>query len=305
MMMDKIKSQPAVLKRFFSFILVILVAGSTLFYAGCSFYLNRKVKALTPAQKQVLVIGHGGLGFLSPLNPFNPYPANSMTSLRKALAAGVDGLEVDIHLSQDGIPILFHDPRLESITPARGLIEEKPAAGVIGLPYRGGFPYDLFQQEKVAAFEDLLRQFRTYRQKPYLHLDLRQEGRARPDYYARTLLALLDRYHYPAERLTLISPEVKLLQAFQRLEPRLTCLLDSQGDFEAVLAAVLKHRLPGLVVNAAHMDAHRMRRVRQHRLQIVLFGPKSPLSIYKALLLEPDALQVNNVGALVGMVRQK
>jgi hypothetical protein len=51
------------------------------------------------------------------------------------------------------------------------------------------------------------------------------------------------------------------------------------------------------------MDPERMRRVRQHRLQVVLFGPKSPLSIYKALLLAPDALEVNNVPAMVDMVK--
>lgn len=284
-------------------LLLILAAGGILFSGGCSYYLHHQVKALSPQQKKVLVIGHGGLGFLSPLRPFNPYPANSLTSLKKALAAGADGLEVDIHLSQDGVPILYHDPRLESMTPARGLIEELPAARVIGLPYQGGFPYDLFQQEKVIALGTLLDLLQAYPHKPSLHLDLRQEGTERPDFYARTLLALLRRYQYPAGKVTLISPQVSLLQAFRRQQPGITCLLDSQGDFEAVLALALQHQLPGLVFDADEMDAPRMRRLRQHGLQVVLFGPKAPLSVYRALLLAPDALQVNNVRAMVGMVK--
>ena len=300
--MNTRKPRVGVLKRFLRLSLLLLAAGG-LAYAGYSWYLSQKVQGLTPAQKKVLVIGHAGLGFFSPLNPFNPYPANSMTSLTKALAAGADGLEVDIHLSQDGIPILFHDLRLEPMTPARGLIEEKPAASVVGLPYQGGFFYDLFQQEKVISFEDLLRALQTYPQRPHLHLDLRQEGPDRSGYYARTLLALLDRYQYPVEKLTFISPEVAVLQAFQQAEPRASYLLDSKGDFEAVLQQALAHRLHGLVVNARDMDPERMRRVRQHRLQVVLFGPKSPLSIYKALLLAPDALEVNNVPAMVDMVK--
>lgn len=284
-------------------LLLILAAGGILFSGGCSYYLRHQVKALSPQQKKVLVIGHGGLGFLSPLRPFNPYPANSLTSLKKALAAGADGLEVDIHLSQDGVPILYHDPRLESMTPARGLIEELPAARVIGLPYQGGFPYDLFQQEKVIALGTLLDLVQAYPHKPSLHLDLRQEGTERPDFYARTLLALLRRYQYPAGKVTLISPQVSLLQAFRRQQPGITCLLDSQGDFEAVLAMALQHQLPGLVFDADEMNASRMRRLRQHGLQVVLFGPKAPLSVYRALLLAPDALQVNNVRAMVGMVK--
>lgn len=303
--MDKIDGKPALIRQRVKLFLLLLIAGSGISMAGCSLYLKQKAQALTPAQKSILVIGHAGLGFLSPLNPFNPYPANSITSLTRALDAGVDGLEVDIHLSQDGVPILFHDPQLESMTSARGLIEEKPAEVVIGLPYRGGLIYDLFHQEKVASFEELLQQIQAYPQKPYLHLDLRQEGQERSVYYARALLKLLDQYQYPVDKLTVISEQVQLLQAFRQQEPRITCLLDSQGDFEAVLDAVLKNDFPGLVINAADMTPQRMRRVRQHRLQVVLFGPKAPQSIYKAVLLGPDALQVNNVTALVRMVKKR
>ncbi|MGV3642394.1 MAG: glycerophosphodiester phosphodiesterase [Adhaeribacter sp.] len=285
--------------------MLIPLAGGILFSGGCSLYLRYQVNALQPQQKKVLVIGHAGMGFLSPLRPFNPYPANSLTSLKKALQAGADGLEVDIHLSQDGVPILYHDPRLESMTPARGLIEEQPAASVVGLPYRGGFPYDWFQQEKVIAFESLLELLQGEAPKPSLHLDLRQEGRERPECYARTLLALLNRYHYPIAKITVISPQVSLLQAFRQQQPGITCLLDSQGDFETLLANTLQHRLAGVVLAAGDMDAARMRRLRQHGLQVVLFGPKAPLSVYRALLLAPDALQVNNVKALVGMVKGK
>ncbi|MGV3503804.1 MAG: glycerophosphodiester phosphodiesterase [Adhaeribacter sp.] len=283
--------------------MLILLVGGILFSGGCSLYLNHQLKRLSSEQKKVLVIGHAGMGFLSPLRPFNPYPANSLTSLKKALEAGADGLEVDIHLSQDGVPILYHDPRLESMTPARGLIEELPAARVIGLPYRGGFPYDWFQREKVISLTTLLDLLQALPRKPSLHLDLRQEGKARPDFYARTLLALLHRYHYPVEKISLISPQPGLLEAFRQQQPGITCLLDSQGDFESLLAATLQHQLPGLVLNAMDMDAARMRRLRAHGLQVVLFGPKAPLSVYRALLLAPDALQVNNVKAGVAMVK--
>jgi glycerophosphoryl diester phosphodiesterase len=88
------------------------------------------------------------------------------------------------------------------------------------------------------------------------------------------------------------------------VEPRASYLLDSKGDFEAVFRQALAHRLHGLVLNARDMDAERMRRLRQNGLQVVLFGPKSRLSIYKTLLLEPDAVEVNNVPAMVEMVRQ-
>lgn len=280
-----------------------LLLGGFIFLVGYNLKMQGKIKALTPAQKKVLVIGHAGRGFYSPLNPFNPYPANSMTSLLKAMAEGAQGLEVDVHLSQDEVPILYHDPRLNTMTSATGLIEEKPAKAVLGLPYQGNFFYDLFHQEKIIALEDLLREFQKYPEVPYLHLDLRQEGTKRPQIYARALLGLLRQYQFPAQKLTFISPDPVLLKAIQQEEPQATYLLDMVESFGHTLAWVQQHKLHGLVINSREMNAQKMQQARAHKLQVVLFGPKSSGSIYKSILLQPDAIEVNNVAAMAEMVR--
>lgn len=38
---------------------------------------------------------------------------NSMAAFAAAVAAGVDGIETDVRLTRDGVPVLFHDPRLQ------------------------------------------------------------------------------------------------------------------------------------------------------------------------------------------------
>lgn len=37
------------------------------------------------------------------------YPENTMLAFRKAIEAGVDGIELDVHLSADGQPVIIHD----------------------------------------------------------------------------------------------------------------------------------------------------------------------------------------------------
>jgi glycerophosphoryl diester phosphodiesterase len=37
-------------------------------------------------------------------------PENTLAAFEKALAAGVDGIELDVQFSQDGIPLVHHDP---------------------------------------------------------------------------------------------------------------------------------------------------------------------------------------------------
>ncbi|MEX5297451.1 glycerophosphodiester phosphodiesterase family protein [Kocuria sp. CPCC 205292] len=62
--------------------------------------------ASTTTQDRPLVIGHRGAAGTA--------PENTVSAFKDARAAGVDYLEIDVQLSADGVPFLFHDN-----TPAR------------------------------------------------------------------------------------------------------------------------------------------------------------------------------------------
>lgn len=51
-----------------------------------------------------LVIGHRGNAAHA--------PENTLESFDQAVALGVDALELDVHLSRDGVPVVIHDPAL-------------------------------------------------------------------------------------------------------------------------------------------------------------------------------------------------
>jgi glycerophosphoryl diester phosphodiesterase len=51
-------------------------------------------------------------------------PENTFPSFRKALEVGVRVVEFDVRLTRDGMPVLFHDERLDRVTPERGTISE-------------------------------------------------------------------------------------------------------------------------------------------------------------------------------------
>ncbi len=42
-------------------------------------------------------------------------PENTKASFKKAVDAGADGVELDVHLSSDGIPVVIHDETLEKV----------------------------------------------------------------------------------------------------------------------------------------------------------------------------------------------
>ena len=57
---------------------------------------------------KLTVVGHRGAKFF--------YPENTMLSFEKAIEMGVDGIETDIRMSQDGVLMLMHDPSLARTT---------------------------------------------------------------------------------------------------------------------------------------------------------------------------------------------
>jgi glycerophosphoryl diester phosphodiesterase len=55
-------------------------------------------------------------------------PENTIAAFDRGLAAGADGLELDVRLSRDGIVVVHHDARLDRTTRANGPLTDRTAA---------------------------------------------------------------------------------------------------------------------------------------------------------------------------------
>jgi glycerophosphoryl diester phosphodiesterase len=53
-------------------------------------------------------------------------PENTLAAFRRALEVGADGIELDVHLSADGVPVVIHDDTLERTTDACGPVAGAP-----------------------------------------------------------------------------------------------------------------------------------------------------------------------------------
>jgi glycerophosphoryl diester phosphodiesterase len=56
------------------------------------------------------------------------HPENTLRAFRHALALGVDGIELDVHATADGIPVVIHDRDVERTTDGAGYVDEMPLA---------------------------------------------------------------------------------------------------------------------------------------------------------------------------------
>src|SRR3954466_10045111 len=55
-------------------------------------------------------------------------PENTIAAFDMGMAAGADGLELDVHLSADGVVVVHHDPTLDRTTDASGPVAARTAA---------------------------------------------------------------------------------------------------------------------------------------------------------------------------------
>ena len=82
------------------------------------------------------------------------WPENSLAAFRGAITLGVDALEFDVHLTEDGEPVVIHDATLERTTTGRGPLREATRASLASVRLRAldGTPTD----ERVPTLAEVL-----------------------------------------------------------------------------------------------------------------------------------------------------
>lgn len=60
-------------------------------------------------------------------------PENTLAAFERGLAHGADGLELDVHLSRDGVPVVIHDATVDRTTNASGPVAGFTAAQLAAL----------------------------------------------------------------------------------------------------------------------------------------------------------------------------
>src|SRR5688572_11107654 len=63
-----------------------------------------------------LIIGHRGASAVA--------PENTTVAFEAAIAAGADGIEFDVRLSRDGVPVVIHDDMLYRTARVRGRVAD-------------------------------------------------------------------------------------------------------------------------------------------------------------------------------------
>ncbi|HEX6972297.1 MAG TPA: glycerophosphodiester phosphodiesterase family protein [Limnochordia bacterium] len=181
-----------------------------------------------------LVIAHRG----APLRA----PENTLRAFQIAVEEGADGIELDVQLSRDGVPVVMHDASVDRTTTGTGRVSDLTAAELRALviPARGG------GEERVPTLADVLAAVG-----PTVFLDIELKAPSPAADSARqalieAALAALGEAGWTTERFFISSFDHELLRQLSERRPDVAVAPLVHRRRPAV------HDLPGRIINPHH-----------------------------------------------------
>jgi glycerophosphoryl diester phosphodiesterase len=180
------------------------------------------------------IIGHRGASAIA--------PENTLAAFQKAIDDGADGLEFDVRLSKDGVPVVFHDATLRRIAGRNlrviSLNSEELEKLDVGSWFNAKYPNkynENFSRERVPTLEKFLEFLGDYKGLLYLELkcketEIPQLVRAVAEVVKKSkLFANITIKSFTLEAVAetnRLLPEVRTAALFA---PKITTLLDKQS----------------------------------------------------------------------------
>jgi glycerophosphoryl diester phosphodiesterase len=207
-----------------------------------------------------LTIGHRGV--------MGVEPENTLRSFVAAERAGLDLIELDLHLSKDGALVVMHDAEVDRTTDGAGPIAEKTLAELRAL--------DAGRGERVPTFEEVLDAVRSP-----LQAEIKDVAAARA-------LAEVMRRRDLVARVEVISFHDEALAEIARLVPGVrTALVASRYGLDVVERAVAVGATT-LVLNIRRLTLEVVEHARKADLRIIgwVVNTQDHLRLVRALELD-------------------
>jgi glycerophosphoryl diester phosphodiesterase len=168
-----------------------------------------------------LNIGHRGAG--------GEAPENTLAAFELAARQGADGVEFDVHLSADGVPVVIHDPHLQRTTSGAGLVREHSSSALrrldAGSWFNRRYPSRArprYAGLKIPLLSEALARMREKNLMAFVEI---KEGGATYPGIERKVLAEIDRAG-AALLTTIISFDLPTLQRVRQIDPQIPLGLD-------------------------------------------------------------------------------
>ena len=254
--------------------------------------------------QQPLVIAHRGASAVA--------PENTLIAFERALAEGADGIEFDVRLASDGVPVVIHDANLRRVGKLQTNVSSLTSAELgeceVGSWFNHRFPALArkgYADERVPTLKQLFCFIEGLQARLYLEL----KGNKGDDSSLALEVSKLIRDYSLEARVVVLSFDLPSIRALKDIDPNIrTGALFQPGLFRTG-SSVRRTRMvrAALEVQADEIALHRLlvsprvvRQARDEGLNVVVWTVDQPAWFETASLLGVHALITNNPRAMRG-----
>lgn len=247
----------------------------------------------------VLVIAHrGGAGLM---------PENTMASFKNGIALKSDFIEMDAHLSKDGIPVVIHDPTLERTTDGFGQISNFTLAQL--QTYNAAAKsLSVTSKEPIPSFAQVLDLAKPTNVKVEVEIKVPPQGR-----YNSIEQKMIDEIvaHDMTDRVQISSFNMDVIKDVKAINPKIkTVVLMSVDYFRAydlntpktIIDHVTSLGAEIIAVNKDYLNAKLVQEARARKIIVEVWTVDSESDIKKFIAMGVDGIISNRPDKLKEVV---
>lgn len=213
-------------------------------------------------KKQTLILGHRGSKGTA--------PENTIVSFQQALRTGCDGIELDVHLSKDGIPVVIHDETVDRTTDGEGLVASFTVKQLKELD-AGSWYKSAYQGARIPTLEEVLLLLKTEQFSGVLNIELKTDKLEYPEIELKVFEVVAKAQ--PTYTIVYSSFNFSTLERLLMIEPNASFgILFSK---EENMLRTLPNAIPVQAWHGRHNMVNRMLRSNQGNLPIRLWTVNS------------------------------
>lgn len=214
-------------------------------------------------------------------------PENTMPAFIEALNQGADAIECDLQFTRDGVPVVIHDDFLHRTTNGYGNVNDYSLKELKKLD-AGSWFHKKYSGVTIPSLEEVLEWLKTNQLGINIELKSTSDEKHK---FEEKILNLLKQYHMK-ERSIISSYDVRVLQKFRKLDPKIETayiyfFLNEPWKYaEAVGAGALHVYFPLL-------NEETIQQAKKHNIQVIPYTVDEWSDISRLMRLEISGIITN------------
>ena len=242
-------------------------------------------------------------------------PDNTKAAFERALATPIDGIEIDVQMSRDGVLMLYHDRTLHRICGRRKRVSDQNWASIFDLDAGAWFD-PRFKGEPFVTFDAFLAEY-THRTR--LLVEIKSRAKERKNGHVKRLaekaVATLTQpiYARQAHHFSILSFDSEVLKIAAKMAPQLELVLnlpDKAILLKNALARLQKerferHHISGLCVKLSLLSPEVAETIVGMGKRLLTYSCNTPRQLKKASALPLNVLMTDDPRWLTSVLAQK